>query len=155
MSEDLILNAVHVLDYEEIFTYIQEPALSWWREINAFIQQTWQVKPKVTYSKCSAQKGWNVKYQKSGKSICTLYPEKESFIVLLVVKLEVADMIEAMADQYDSSVMNIVKNARPFNGTKWLMLPVVNEAALKSIQELMVFKLDMNTGKKTTGKKKP
>lgn len=154
MSDDLILNAGHALDYEEIFTYIQEPALGWWREINAFIQQTWQVKPKVTYSKCSAQKGWNVKYQKSGKSICTLYPEKESFIVLLVVKLEVADMIEAMADQYDPSVMNIVRNARPFNGTKWLMLPVVSPAALKSIQELMVFKQDVNTGNKTAARKK-
>ncbi|WP_423245054.1 DUF3788 family protein [Heliorestis acidaminivorans] len=26
----------------------------------------------MTYSKCSAQPGWNVKYKKSGKSLCTL-----------------------------------------------------------------------------------
>jgi len=154
MSEDLIQDAGHALAYEEIFTYIHEPALSWWREINAFIQQTWQVKPKVAYSKCSAQRGWNVKYQKSGKSICTLYPEKESFIVLLVVKLEVADMIEAMADQYDPAVMDIVRNARPFNGTKWLMLPILSEAVLKNVQELMVFKQDISTGQKAAARKK-
>lgn len=148
MKEDLILDASHALAYEEIFTYIKEPALTWWREINTFIQQNYQISPQVTYSKCSAQKGWNVKYKKSGKSICTLYPEKESFIVLLVVKLEMVDIIEAMADNYDPAVMEMVRTARPFNGTKWLMIPIASESILKSVQELLVFKHKMSTNKK-------
>ena len=148
MQEDLILDASHALAYDEIHTYIKEPALTWWQDINTFIQQNYQVSPKVTYSKCSAQKGWNVKYQKSGKSICTLYPEKESFIVLLVVKLELVDIIESMADTYHPAVMEIVRTARPFNGTKWLMIKVDGEAILKNVQELLVFKQEMSTVKR-------
>jgi len=148
MEKDLILDASHALTYDEIFTYINEPALSWWQEINTFIQQKYQVSPKIAYSKCSAQKGWNVKYQKSGKSICTLYPENESFIVLVVIKLELADIIKAMPNAYEPAVLRIVSTAQPFNGTKWLMIPVESEAILKSVQELLVFKQEMGTAKK-------
>jgi len=64
------------------------------------------------------QKGWNVKYQKSGKSLCTLYPEQDSFTVLIVIKLEMVDMIEVISTTYDPAVLEIVRSARPFNGTK-------------------------------------
>ncbi|MDD3364534.1 MAG: DUF3788 family protein, partial [Syntrophomonas sp.] len=69
MDKDLILEASHALAYEEIFSYINEPALTWWKAINTFIQQKYQVSPKISYSKCTAQQGWNVKYKKSGKSL--------------------------------------------------------------------------------------
>lgn len=150
MDKDLILDASHELAYEEIFSYINEPALTWWKSINTFIQQKYQVSPKISYSKCMAQQGWNVKYQKSGKSLCTLYPEKESFIILIVIKLELMDFIESMADSYDPAVMEIVRTARPFNGTKWLMIPVESEAILKNVQNLLVFKHEMSTTQKPT-----
>lgn len=148
MKEDLILDASHALAYEEISTYIKEPALTWWREINAFIQEKYRVLPKVTYSKCSAQKGWNVKYQKSSQSICTLYPEKQSFIILVVIKLELVDMIESMSSAYEPGVMEIVRTARPFNGTKWLMISVESDAILKSVKDLLVFKQEMSAAKR-------
>lgn len=152
MQTDLILDASHALAYEEILTYINEPGLSWWKQINAFIQEKYQSSPKVTYSKCSAQKGWNVKYQKSGKSLCTLYPQKDNFIILLVMKLETLDMVENMSSLYEEEIMEMIKTARPFNGTKWLMIPVNSAAVLKNVQDLLVFKQEMNTNKKT-GKK--
>lgn len=41
---------------------------TWKQEKRLKIEKTYQVRPKMTYSKCFAQPGWNVKYQKSGKS---------------------------------------------------------------------------------------
>ena len=149
MERDLILDANNALAYEDIFSYINEPALTWWKALNTFIQQKYQVPPKISYSKCSAQKGWNIKYQKSGKSLCTLYPEKESFIILIVIKLELVDFIESMASSYDPTVMKIVRTAQPFNGTKWLMIRVESEAIMKNVQDLLVFKLEMSTSQKT------
>lgn len=139
-GRDLILDAGHRPIYEEISTYIHEPALTWWKTLNSFIQEEYKIKPKITYSHCSAQKGWNVKYHKSGKSLCTLYPEKETFIVLIVVKLELAQIISSMVNIFESAVLKTVESARPFNGTKWLMIPVESEAILKNVQELLVLK---------------
>ena len=139
-GNDLILDANHKLAFEELSGYIEEPALSWWVDLNDFLQNTCKAKPKMSFSKCSMQKGWNVKYQKSGKSLCTLYPEKESFIVLIVIKLEMIPIIEAMENDFEPVVIDLVKSARPFNGTKWLMIRVESEAILKNARELLVLK---------------
>ena len=143
-DNDLILDASHKLAFEELSGYIEEPALSWWLDINAFLQNTYKAKPKMSFSKCSMQKGWNVKYQKSGKSLCTLYPEKESFIVLIVVKLELIPIIEAMQNDFEPMVLDVVKSARPFNGTKWLMIRVESDAILKNARELLVLKHEIS-----------
>jgi len=56
-------------------------------ELDGYLRQTYKVKPKLAYSSCNMDggmwKGWNVKYQKSGKSLCTLYP-KQGYLQLLV-----------------------------------------------------------------------
>ena len=139
-DNDLILDASHKPAFEELSGYIEEPALSWWLDLNVYLQNTYKAKPKMSFSKCSMQRGWNVKYQKSGKSLCTLYPEKESFIVLIVIKLEMIPIIEAMENDFEPVVIDLVKSARPFNGTKWLMIRVENEAILKNARELLVLK---------------
>lgn len=139
-ADDLIFDAKHQLAFEELFSYIEEPALSWWLDLNAFLQNTYKAKPKMSYSKCSMQKGWNVKYQKSGKSLCTLYPEKENFIVLIVIKMEMIPIIDDMKNDFEPAVLDVVKSARPFNGTKWLMIRVESAAILKNVRELLVLK---------------
>ena len=145
-NNDLIFDASHNLTFEELSGYIEEPALSWWIDLNSFLQNQYKAKPKMSYSKCTMQRGWNVKYQKSGKSLCTLYPENESFIVLIVIKLDLVPIIEALEDKFEPEVMNVVRSARPFNGTKWLMIKVESEAVLKNVRELLVLKHDLPVG---------
>jgi|GEM_PF-5475738 len=36
-----------------------------WDDLNKYLKCAYKIGPKVTYSKCSAQRGWNVKYQKT------------------------------------------------------------------------------------------
>lgn len=123
-----------------IGAYLAEPARDRWQALNTFIQERYRSHPKITYSKCSAQPGWNVKYQKAGKSICTLYPEPRRFIVLVVVTLAMVPLIEAIAAQLEPELLAIVKSAKPFNGTLWLMLPVESDGMLESVKELLLLK---------------
>ena len=56
----------------------------------------YKVKPKFSYSGCAMDnniwRGWNIKYQKSGKSLCTIYPQQGYFLVLVPGKpFEVRD----------------------------------------------------------------
>ena len=137
---DLILDGVHTPTFEEIAGYINKPAAILWHEFNSFIQENYKSSPKITFSKCSAKPGWNVKYQKSGKSLCTIYPEKDGFIVLIVITLDLMPVIEAISRELDPSVLDIIESAKPFNGTKWLMIPVSDEASLNSTRELLMLK---------------
>ncbi len=73
MEWSLAYNSSREPTMEEIRTFIGKAALLW-TELLAFLEETYHVPAKISYSSCSAQPGWNVKYQKSGKSLCTLYP---------------------------------------------------------------------------------
>ncbi len=46
-----------------------------WEDLNTFLYANYEVEPSYSYSGCSGQPGWNVKYQKAGRSLCTLYEQ--------------------------------------------------------------------------------
>jgi len=140
LESDLILDCGYTPTYDDVLEYMNEPARDLWQVINTFIQQNYRVAPKLMYSKCSAKPGWNVKYQKSGKSICTLYPEKEYFVALVVITLDLVQEIVAMSDDFEPQILETVNTARPFNGTKWLMIQVDNDKVADNVKQLIKLK---------------
>ncbi|SET16552.1 Protein of unknown function [Natronincola peptidivorans] len=139
-TRDLVLDGLYTPTYEEIVVYINEPQRLLWEDFNTFIQQSYNTSPKIAYSKCSGKPGWNIKYKKSNKSLCTLYPEKEGFVVLLVVLLEMVPIIEAMAEEFQSEVLEVIRSAKPFNGTLWLMIEVKEGVVLEDVKQLLLMK---------------
>jgi len=143
VERDLIMDGSYTPTYDEIFQYIDEPARDLWQEINSFVQHKYNVSPKIAYSKCSAKPGWNIKYQKSGKSICTLYPEKEGFVSLVVILLSMVPIVEAMSDEFETQILETIKSAKPFNGTLWLMIQVKDSNMVDSLKRLLSLKHDI------------
>ena len=65
-------------------------------DLHNHVCERYKVKPKMAYSNCAMDnnvwRGWNIKYQKSGKSLCTIYPQQGYFLVLVPSKsFEVKD----------------------------------------------------------------
>ena len=58
-------------DLEEIGKYIRNPVFT---EFCQEINNTYNCNEKIEYSGCSLEKGWNIKFKKSGKNLCTIYP---------------------------------------------------------------------------------
>ena len=52
---------------------------SLWQRTCIFLQSSYGSVPLIQYSGCSAAPGWNVKYRKGGKALCTLYPDDSFF----------------------------------------------------------------------------
>lgn len=142
-ENDLILDGGYTPTHDEILAFISEPARQWWQDLQSFLQQNYKSAPKITYSKCSSQPGWNVKYQKSGKSLCTLYPEKDSFIALVVIKIDLVPVIEGLSYDWAPNVLETIKTAKPFNGTLWLMVRVEDRKVLEDVKQLLLLKHDI------------
>jgi hypothetical protein len=74
-------------------------------DLDQHMRDIYKIKPKLAYSNCAMDqniwRGWNIKYQKSGKSLCTIYPQQGYFMVLVPGKsFEVrseADIIEVIS----------------------------------------------------------
>jgi len=138
--EDLIHNSTLAPSFDEITGYINLPVRAIWMDLNAFIQETFRAAPKITYSTCAGKPGWNVKYQKSGKSICTLYPDKDCLIALVVIKVEMAEMLKCAQPALHPLILNMIHTGKPFNNTFWLMIPLEDQAVLESLKDLLVQK---------------
>lgn len=82
MDWNVLYSNVTPPTWEQITEYIGSPL---WAEFNERIQFTYRTRPCMEYSRCSMQAGWNIKYKKGGKSLCTLYPMQGYFIALVVV----------------------------------------------------------------------
>ena len=65
---------------QQIINFVRS---SLWETLNNHLHQIYMTEPKYNYSNCSMQPGWNVKYSKNGKSLCTLYPMEGYFITEL------------------------------------------------------------------------
>lgn len=64
--------------FEQINEFINNPL---WDKLNKTLVSTYNVEPKLEYSKCSMQRGWNVKYKKRGNHY-VLYIHKKVILKL-------------------------------------------------------------------------
>ena len=117
---------------QQIRDYIDNPL---WQKFNNFLQLAYKIKPILTYSSCSMQAGWNIKYKKNGKSLCTLYPMQGYFIALVVIGAK--HLAEELMPFNSDYVQNIFSTTKLSNGQKWLMLDVKDEATVKDIIKLI------------------
>ena len=120
--------------WEQITEYIGSPL---WADFNERIQSAYQIKPCMEHSRCSMQAGWNIKYKKGGKSLCTLYPMQGYFIALVVVGSRELTEAEFLMPQCSDYVQTVFKNTKIGNGQKWLMLDVRDRGIMDDVFSLI------------------
>jgi hypothetical protein len=128
----------HIPSFEVIREYIGE-GKSNWDELVLYIEESYKAKQQLDYSKCSAQPGWNVKYKKSSKSLCTLYPMPNYFIALVVVGTKEEHEVElAMEAGVFSKYVKELYQKTAFSAMgRWLMIEVKNKEILTDVKRLI------------------
>ena len=142
----IIVRWIKNIMWSELYNQSSQPTLEnindfvnseLWNELCSFVENTYAVSPKMEYSKCSMQKGWNVKYKKGSKSLCTLYPMDGYFIVLIVIgekeQIE-AELIMPTCSVYTQRLFS--KTAFSAGG-RWLMIEVKERAILEDVLKLI------------------
>lgn len=119
---------------EEIAAFIGSPL---WGELCGRIESTYGVAPNVEHSVCSGAPGWNVKYKKGGRALCTLYPDDGSFTCLVVVGTAEAPFTDEVLSACSDYVRELFASTRVFNGTRWLMIRVADTRVLEDALSLV------------------
>jgi hypothetical protein len=142
MSWKEIFDADHIPSDEDIREYLDEVKFIW-DELTGYIEETYQIKPQIHYSKCFAQPGWNVKYKKSSKSLCTLYPMAGYFIALVIVgpKEEEEVIIGMDAGLFTTYVKELYNKTAYSAMGRWLMIEVKDKAVLNDIKHLLTIRV--------------
>jgi AraC family transcriptional regulator len=127
----------------QIAEFISTPL---WGDLAEYLRSTYNTQPKVEYSGCAmdggAWKGWNVKYKKSGKSLCTLYPKQGYYLSLITIAER--DAIEAellipLCCDYVKDLYNRAEFGKNYG--KMLGIEVTSEEILRDMKELIALRV--------------
>lgn len=103
----------------EISGYIENSIFD---EFYQYMNDKYNAVCKIEYSTDVWARGWNVKFRKSSKSLCIVYPKKNYFTVLVVVGNKEKESVENLLPRLSEYVQEIYCNTRNGNGQKWLMI---------------------------------
>lgn len=104
---------------EEIGEYIKNPVFL---QFCLDIEVKYKCKEKIEFSSCSWEKGWNVKFKKAGKSLCTIYPREGYFTILIVIGSAERKSAEAVLPECTGELREIYQQTKEGNGQRWLMI---------------------------------
>lgn len=104
------------------------------------VEAEYQSKPVLEYSKCSMQYGWNVKYKKAGRTLCTLYPMEGYFIALIVIGDREQTEAELMLPFCTEYLQQLYRETKTGMGQKWLMIDVTDNAVLEDVKRCIAIR---------------
>lgn len=140
MVEDVIRNKLVEPSLGQILEFMNEYTRKNWNDIASFLKNRYNATPIIMYSRCSCMPGWNVKYKKGSKSFCTMYPDKEYFTILLILRESEVNKIREQKNIYSKYFIDIMENSGAMNGCKWLMIGIDDSIVLKDIKRAIILK---------------
>ena len=117
-------NINEVPEIQAFADYIRNPLFE---RLCTDMEEHYHIKPRVEFSRCSWEYGWNIKFKKSGKSLCTLYPRENYFTVLVVVGAKERERVEAILPGLSLEIQKIYRETKEGNGQRWLMIDLEDE----------------------------
>ena len=111
-----------------------------WDQLCGYLERAYGVAPSVEYSRCGSLPGWNVKYKRSGRALCTLYPgwpAPGSFTCMVVAREKDEQAVSLALSGCTPAVRQLFENTAYLNGGKWLMIQVDSPAALDDVRALL------------------
>lgn len=117
----------HCPTLDDLAEYIQNPVF---QQFCSEIKKTYACREKIEFSSCSWEMGWNIKFKKSGKTLCTIYPRESYFTVMVVVGKKEKERVDAMMPDCTLALQEIYAQTKEGNGQKWLMIDLEEKGDL-------------------------
>jgi hypothetical protein len=134
MGYERMLDKTHQPTEAEILETIGPTAA--WLDLRQYIETRygdWAPELKF-YAK---QYGWTIRYRKSGKTLCSLFPELGAFSVLIVLGKKEVEKALAMADEFGANTRVILEGTEQLHDGRWLWIRVLNVDDAEDIKRLL------------------
>lgn len=130
-------NGTHKPSLTTISSYVNSPLFD---DLCKHLETEYQSKPLLEYSRCSMQYGWNVKYKKAGRTLCTLYPMEGYFIALSVIGEREMTELELMLPYFTEYFQQLYHETKTGMGQKWLMINVTDVEVLEDVKQCIAIR---------------
>lgn len=136
----MIENNKYTPTKQELMLKVQGESGEYLQEFCSYIESTFSPKVQVDYSGCNAAPGWNFKYKKSSKSICTVYPDEHYATILITMNFDLSEIYSVVCENFSQYFRDLVDRSSGMNNVKWLMIELKERKVLEDIIRLLELK---------------
>jgi len=123
---------------EEIISFIGEPAKEAWREIRQFLEDHYDLEPETLFY--GAKYGWTIRYRKGGKTLCSLFPEKGGFTVLITLGRRESEKALSIRDELSSKIRKLLGDTKQLHDGRWLWIRLLTASDTEDVKKLLQIK---------------
>lgn len=113
-----------------------------WCDINDFILKNYNM--DILWDSGGKTGIYELKYRKSGKTLCALYPKEQGIRVLIILGKVERDKFESSREKFSEYINNFYDNTKQYHDGKWLYLDMINDEIVKDIEKLLLIKKKPN-----------
>ena len=128
----------HKPSEKEIICYLGGKAGEAWTDIVSFLETHYPLSPELDYG--GTKYGWAIRYRRSGKSLCTLYPEKGAFTILIVLGKNDVERFQEHMNEFSKKLVELFKSAKEFHDGRWLWIRILDKSDTQDIRRLLSMK---------------
>ncbi len=107
-----------------------------WQELTRFMMDSYQLPGQLTYG--GLNYGWNVWYRKAGKSLTSLYPQKNMLIAQVVLGRQ--QVTQALSLPLGPKVGGALRGTPDLHDGRWLFLKVTSRRDARDVEQLILLK---------------
>lgn len=124
---------------EDIKNFIEdEQALKAWMKIQEYLESRYNLNTEMRFY--GNNYGWLVRYRKSGKTVCSLFPEKGGFSFLIVFGKKEIDRFIERESEFTRPIIEIFYQTNQLHDGKWLWIRVTDMNFYEDIKQLLAIK---------------
>ncbi len=99
-----------------------------------YLVEQYAVSPTFEYSGCSVP-GWNIKFKKAGRNLCTIYPMEGYFVILIVIGKKEKEEFEQNFSSFSPYLQDLYTNTKEGMGQRWLMIEVEDADIIEDVKK--------------------
>ncbi len=129
---------MHEPTAQEMMNFIGAQPKEAWLEIKRFIEERYDVAPETMFY--GEKYRWTVRYRRGGKTLCSLFPEKGGFTVLVVLGKKESEKVLSMREELSSKINKLLGDTEQLHDGRWLWIRLLTVGDTEDIKKLLQIK---------------
>ena len=112
-----------------------------WQQLRAYLAAAYGAGPRLEYSRCGLEPGWNVKFRRGGKSLCTVYLRPGFVTAMVSVAPRDEEAAQAALLTCTAATQEIYHRSSASKMGRWLMLDITSPEVLEDVKSLLAVRV--------------
>ena len=119
---------------EEVDRYVDNPL---WPELRRYLKDAYGAEPRMSYSRCSLEPGWNLKFKKGSRALTTVYLRPGYVTAMISVAPKDESAAEGVLLTCTEQTQALYRSTASSKMGRWLMIDLTSPEALEDVKALL------------------